>query len=115
MIISDNLAKVLPTDTPSTRRRFFFTVERLATADLIVHTRHVLKDTGLVLNDELSPDERTSHNLLWSTFVAARGLGFTAQFNRARLVVSKTLADGTKTKIQVSRPLSPAQLTSLLN
>ena len=96
------------------KRQLIHSVERLVDADLIVHTRHVLKDTGFVLNDELSPDERSSHNLLWSTFVAARGLGLAAQFNRARLVVSKSPADGSETiKVRVSRPLSSAQLLSL--
>lgn len=82
------LGKVFPTDPPTKRRRFFFRVERLADADLIVRHRHALKGSQLVIFDELSPDERTAHCALWPTFAEARRLGFKAQFHRARLFVT---------------------------
>jgi hypothetical protein len=43
---------------------------------------------------EMRPEERAAHRLLWPTFVAARRLGFTAQYCRSKLVVTKRTADG---------------------
>ena len=88
------LGKVLPTDPPTRRRRFFIRVERLAQADAIVANRHALKGAQLAIFDELSPEERATHRLLWPTFVEARRLGLTAQFSRANLTVSKRKDDG---------------------
>jgi hypothetical protein len=88
------LGKVLPTDPPTRRLRFFIRVERLAQADAIVANRHKLKGSQLAVFDDLSPEERAAHWLLWPTFVAARRLGFTAQYCRSKLVVTKRTADG---------------------
>jgi hypothetical protein len=88
------LGKVLPTDPPTKRSRFFIRVERLAQADAIVANRHKLKGSQLAVFDDLSPQERAAHRLLWSTFVEARRLGFTAQYCRSKLVVTKRNGDG---------------------
>ena len=82
------LGRVLPTDPPSKRHRFFFRVERLADADLVVRHRHVLKGSELVIFDELSSAERTSHQALGPSVTAARSLGLKVQFKRARLFVT---------------------------
>ena len=84
------LGKVLTTDFPTRRRRFFIRVGRLDQADAIVANRR----TQLAIFDELSPEERATHRLLWPTFVEARRLGLTAQFSRANLTVSKRKVDG---------------------
>jgi hypothetical protein len=85
------LGKTHPSDPPPRRRRYFFRVERLADADLIVRHRHALKGSQLVIFDELSPDERATHRALWPTFTEARRLGLKAQFHRAKLLItSKT-------------------------
>jgi hypothetical protein len=89
-----NTGKVLPTDFPTRRRRFFIRVGRLDQADAIVANRHALKGAQLAIFDELSPEERATHRLLWPTFVEARRLGLTAQFSRANLTVSKRKDDG---------------------
>ena len=83
------LGRVLPTDPPpSKRHRFFFRVERLADAELVVRHRHTLKGSDLVIFDELSSAERISHQALWPSFTAARRLGLKAQFKRARLFIT---------------------------
>jgi hypothetical protein len=84
------LGKVLTTDFPTRRRRFFIRVGRLDQADAIVANRRA----QLAIFDELSPEERATHRLLWPTFVEARRLGLTAQFSRANLTVSKRKDDG---------------------
>jgi len=86
---------------PAGPRRYFIRVATLADAEAIVANRHKLKDTGTVVFDELSPQERSVHGLLWPTFLAARKLGLTAQFQRARLVVTKVQADGSKSKFSI--------------
>ena len=82
------LGRALPTDPPSKRHRFFFRVERLADAELVVRHRHTLKGSDLVIFDELSSAERISHQALWPSFTAARRLGLKAQFKRARLFIT---------------------------
>ena len=89
------LGKALPQDR---RRRYFFRVTTQADADLIVSHRCALKDSQLVISDELSPDERAVHNALWPTFIEARRMGLKSQFNRARLFVS---SGASPTKYQV--------------
>jgi hypothetical protein len=86
---------------PAGPRRYFIRVATLADAEAIVANRHKLKDSGTVVFDELSPQERSVHGLLWPTFLAARKLGLTAQFQRARLVVTKVQADGSKSKFSI--------------
>ena len=89
------LGKVLPTDPPTMRRRFFIRVERLAHADAIVANRHKLKGAQLAIFDELSPQELSAHRLLWPTYVEARKRGLVAQFSRSKLVVTRRANDGT--------------------
>ena len=72
----------------SPSKRFFFRVERLADADLIVRHRHAFKGSRLVIFDELSSAERASHQALWPSSTSARSLGLKAQFKRARLFVT---------------------------
>ena len=80
------------------RRRFFIRVANLVAADTLVRARHNLKGSQLGVFDELSPVELAAHRRLWPTFLRARNEGHSAQFLRARLVVTKALPDGSLTK-----------------
>ena len=90
--------RVLPTDPASKRRRFFIRVASLVSADTLVRSRHKLKGSQLGVFDELSPVQLTAHRRLWLTYLRARSEGHSAQFLRARLVVTKALPDGSITK-----------------
>jgi hypothetical protein len=72
----------------ATVHRYFITVGSLYEAADIVHSRHLLKDTGYTLHDVLTEVEQAAHDRLWPRFIEARAQpGHKAQFNRARLFV----------------------------
>ena len=89
-----------PSDTPARRGRLFIRVDRLAEADSIVRNRCKLKGSQLAIFDHLSPDELAAHRQLWSTFIAARKKGYSAQFQRAKLVV-KVCKNGVVTPYEI--------------
>ena len=89
-----------PSDTSARRGRLFIRVDRLAEADSIVRNRCKLKGSQLAIFDHLSPDELAAHRQLWSTFIAARKKGYSAQFQRAKLVV-KVCKNGVVTPYEI--------------
>lgn len=86
---------------PDASRRYMVHVASLASADALVHARHKLKGVPLAILDVLSPEERLVHQQLWPTFIAARALGLHAQFQRARLFVTKPRASGGLLKLEI--------------
>ena len=93
-----------PTDSPTKRVRLVFRVGSLAEADTLVRNRYRLKGTEVAIFDHLSPDELAAHRHLWATFIAARRRGLMAQFQRARLWVTKTLKDGSTVRREILPP-----------
>jgi hypothetical protein len=81
--------------------RYFLRVASLAHASAIVRHRHKLKGSSLAILDQLCPEERKAHGQLWPTFIQARAQGWLAQFQRARLFVSKTWPSGRVMKFEV--------------
>lgn len=67
--------------------RYFIRVASLSEAGAIVHNRRLLKGSGMVLLDHLTPEEKAVHDALWPSYVAAWRAGYHAQFHRARLYV----------------------------
>jgi len=76
------------TATTTSNGHYLLEVASIDQATALVKARHLLKDTGYVVFDVLSPQEQAAHDLLWPTFLAARKAGHTAQFNRAQLYVT---------------------------
>lgn len=91
-----------PPDSP--RRRICIRVAKMAQANEIVRNRHHLKGGSTVVLDLLSPDELVAQRRLRSAFEKATKQGHRAQFNRARLFITKTLPDGTAKKYEVTGP-----------
>jgi hypothetical protein len=77
-----------PHASSPTRFRIWIQVSGSAQADAVVGSRHLLKGSGITVFDDLSPDEQAAHRLLWPRYLEALRSGFTAQFNRARLVIN---------------------------
>ena len=97
------LSLLLDTTTPSAAAEeqvHVLDVTPIAEADSIVRNRCKLKGSQLAIFDHLSPDELAAHRQLWSTFIAARKKGYSAQFQRAKLVV-KVCKNGVVTPYEI--------------
>ena len=65
----------------------FFSLDSLEAADELVGRRCALKDSGVSIQDFLTPEELKIKRALWPRFLEAKARGLRAQFHRARLVV----------------------------
>ena len=72
----------------ATSTRVFFSLDSLEAADALVGRRGALKDSGVSIQDFLTPEEIKTKRALWPRFLEAKARGQRPQFHRARLVVS---------------------------
>jgi len=86
----------------SSPKGFIVQVANLNQAAAVVRSRSNLKGSSIAVFDVFSPDEQERYDRLWKVYKKARTAGFAAQFDRAILLITKTLDDGTSSTFSLS-------------